>query len=317
MSIVIRRQIMTLVLSALCGLASYQPAWAGRNQDYNAEQFVSVLNGLGYPVALGTPLTDARVQQALRDFQLQYKLPVDGQMNFPSQDQAADTIRNLQRNLNLVLNLKTPLPLTQFYGPQTEEAVKLFQKQQKLPSTGIATLETRQKLAEAVKRLVALPAGAISQPPPTRPPDNPNPNSIDTPSSPSTASPTPSSAGEAYPKADFPALLQNLGYDIDLTRPLSDPPTQTAIRLFQNAYGLAINGQADRPTLQQAATVVKTLRNNLKLVLKLNLPVIAAYDADTIAAVKQFQSAQGLQVDGIATPTVRQKIDAQARQMIR
>jgi peptidoglycan hydrolase-like protein with peptidoglycan-binding domain len=312
MSIAVRRQIVTLGLSAVLGLAVYQPVWAARSLDYNAEQFVSVLNGLGYPVALGTPLNDARVQQAIRDFQVQYQLPVDGRINIPSQDLAADVVRNLQRHLNLVLKLKAPLPLTQFYGPQTEAAVKLFQQEYKLPATGIATLETRQKLAEVISRLsptaIATVPSTVERPPddPSMVPAKPSSMPLGTPAA---------TVGNIYEEAEFRLLLQNLGYDIDPSQPLTDVPTQRAIRSFQQTYALAITGQADQLTQERAAMVVRTIRNNLKITMNRNFAVTAAYDADTIAAVKQFQTKMGWRVDGIASPTVRKKLDAEAKRV--
>ncbi len=306
MSIAVRRKIVTLTLSAVWGLMTYQPAWAARNQDYNAEQFVSVLNGLGYPVALGMPLTDVRVQQAIRDFQVQYQLPVDGSINIPSQDLAADVVRNLQRHLNLVLKLKTPLPLTQFYGPQTEAAVKLFQQQYKLPATGVATLETRQKLAAIISQLSPLP---VATPTVKRPPDNPPPIAT-------TPLGTLVPAGSLYTTAEFRSLLQNLGYDIDPNQPLTDAPTQIAIRNFQQTYALVITGQADQLTQERAAVVVRTIRNNLKITVNRNFAVTAAYDADTIAALKQFQTKMGLRSDGIASPSVRKQLDAEAKRIV-
>jgi peptidoglycan hydrolase-like protein with peptidoglycan-binding domain len=313
MLITFRRQILALALGAALGLAN-QPAWAARNQDYNADQFVSVLNGLGYPVPLGSSLTNARVQQAIRDFQVQYQLPVDGSINVPSQDHAADLIRNLQRNLNLVLKLKTPLPLTQFYGPQTEEAVKLFQQQQKLPATGIATLETRQKLTEVIGRLSSPPVAIVPQKV-QRPSDNPDlPQSK--PAIPPVSLNQPVPQEEVYTDAEFRSLLQNLGYDIDPTKPLTDGPTRIAIQDFQKTYALAITGQADRFTQERAALVVRTIRNNLKITVNRNFAVTPDYDAATIAAVKQFQTKAGLNPTGIASPMVRRKLDAEAKRMV-
>ena len=307
MLIAIRRKIVTL--SVVLGLMSYQPAEAMRNQDYNAEQFVAVLNGLGYPVALGMPLSAAKVQQAIRDFQVQYRLPVDGNINIPSQDLAADVVRNLQRNLNLVLKLKTPLPLTQFYGSQTEAAVKLFQKQYKLPATGIATLETRQKLAELISHWSPEPIATV---PSTiqRPSNNPPPVAT------SQLSATSVSAGSIYTEAEFRLLLQNLGYDIDPSQPLTDAPTQTAIRNFQQTYALVTTGQADQLTQERAAVVVRIIRNNLKITVNRNFTVTSTYDADTIAALKQFQTKTGLRADGIASPKVRLKLDTEAKRMV-
>jgi peptidoglycan hydrolase-like protein with peptidoglycan-binding domain len=123
------------------------PALAQR-ADYTPSQFISVLNGLGYPVAVSDPIDAPNVRQAMRDFQLQFNLPVTGTMTAASQDRAASVVRSLQQGLNRSLKPATLLPGSQYYGTQTETLVKQFQERNRLPVTGIATMETRQRLAQ-------------------------------------------------------------------------------------------------------------------------------------------------------------------------
>jgi peptidoglycan hydrolase-like protein with peptidoglycan-binding domain len=287
------------IATVLIGTAlsvSVQPAWAVRSQDYAPEQFISVLNGFGYPVSLSAPLTDPIVQQAIRDFQAQNRLPVDGTLNPPTQDKAADLVRQLQSELNRVIQPSPQLPGSQFYGKQTESVVRLFQRQNGLPETGIATFETRQRISDILND--ATPRNPTT-PPTTRP-----------------ATPPPTSSvplGNLYNESEFRLVLRGLGYDIDPQRPLTDTPTVAAIRDFQQRYGLSVNGGADQPTQEKAAVIVRNLRFSLRVVLKSDLPIDRYYDTPTQEAVRAFQARVGLGVDGIATVRVRQRLDAEAK----
>ncbi len=287
--------IVTVLVSAAWVLGG-QSAGAVRSQNYTPDQFVSVLFGFGYPVTPGTPLIDLRVQQAIRDFQTQYRLPVDGTLNAPTQDKAASLVSDLQANLNRAMQPSPQLPGSQFYGTQTKNAVALFQRQNNLPETGIATLETYQRLQDIISDAIPLPG----QPTPIVP----------------TIPPVSSVAiGTLYNEPDFRAVLLGLGYDVNPNKPLNDGPAVRAIRDFQQRYGLSETGRADQPTQEKAAIVVRNLRNNLKTVLRNNLAIFPFYDDVTEASVRQFQTQAGLRVNGIATQTVRAQLDATARRV--
>jgi len=284
------------VLIGVAWMAGGQSAWAVRSQNYTPDQFVSVLVGLGYPVNPGAPLVDVRIQQAIRDFQTQYRLPVDGTLNTPTQDKAASLISDLQTSLNRVVQPSPQLPASQFYGAQTKNAVALFQRQNNLPETGIATLETYQKIRDIVSDAIPLPG----QPTPIEP----------------TVPPVSSVAiGALYSETDFRSVLLGLGYEVNPGRPLSDAPSIRAIRDFQQRYGLSETGRADQPTQETGASVVRNLRNNLKLVLRNNLSIVLFYDNATEISVRQFQTQAGLRVDGVATQAVRAQLDAAARRV--
>jgi peptidoglycan hydrolase-like protein with peptidoglycan-binding domain len=287
------------IATVLIGTAlsvSVQPAWAVRSQDYAPEQFISVLNGFGYPVSLSAPLSDPIVQQAIRDFQAQNRLPIDGTLNPPTQDKAADLVRQLQNSLNRVVQPSPQLPRSQFYGKQTESVVRLFQRQNGLPETGIATFETRQRISDILND--ATPRDPATPP---RTPTTPPTSSIP--------------LGNLYNETEFRLVLRGLGYDINPQRPLTDSPAVLAIRDFQQRYGLSVNGGADQPTQEKAAAIVRNLRFSLRVVLKRDLPVDRYYDTPTQDAVRAFQSQFGLGVDGTATVSVRRRLDAEAKRV--
>jgi peptidoglycan hydrolase-like protein with peptidoglycan-binding domain len=123
---------------------------------YSLSQFKAVLNGLGYklgPNGLGgnySDTLDPYTQAAIQEFQIQYHLPVTKVLDSATQAKARQLIRNLQHSLNLIVNAQ--LPINEFYGARTVQAVMLFQQQHNLPVTGVANLSVRQQLDEAVKQ---------------------------------------------------------------------------------------------------------------------------------------------------------------------
>jgi len=142
-----------VTLSLAISLFDYAPALALRSRNYTKSEFRTLLRSLGYPVELGETLNDTASKRAIREFQEQNKLSVDGTANSQTQDLAADLIVNLQNSLNVVVQPDPPLPNNEFYGHRTEAAIREFQRRFLLPETGIATLEVRQKLNQEAKKV--------------------------------------------------------------------------------------------------------------------------------------------------------------------
>ncbi len=142
-----------VILAGTASLANYQTALAARNRDYSPREFRSLLHYLGYNVVLGDSLNDEVTERAIRQFQQRYNLNVDGRANPQTQNLAADLMRDLQASLNLVLKPEPPLPQNQFYGIGTIDSVRHFQKKVLLPETGIANLDTRERLFQEWKKI--------------------------------------------------------------------------------------------------------------------------------------------------------------------
>lgn len=281
-------KISSVLTASVAAIVIAHPAFAARSRDYTQAEFVSFLNGFGYPVALDASLSDPRVQQSIRDFQVQYNLPVDGTLNPPTQDKAADLVRELQLNLNRLVKPNPQLPGTQVYGKQTDAAVRSFQRQQRLPETGIATLETRRRISSLIGSQVNRPDDSA----PTTPP-----------------------VGSLYTEAQFKSLLIGFAYDINTQRPLSDEPAVRAIREIQQLYGLSETGQADQKTQETVARVMRNLRNGLRVVLRSDLPITQFYDGNVAAAIRQFQTRYGLPANGRANLALRSLVDSEARRI--
>jgi peptidoglycan hydrolase-like protein with peptidoglycan-binding domain len=338
-----------LISLAAIGLWT-MPAMAQR-ADYTPSQFISVLNGLGYPVAVSDPIDAPNVSQAIRDFQLQFNLPVTGTITAIGQDRAAALVKLLQQSLNRSLKPATLLPGSQYYGTQTETLVKVFQERNRLPVTGIATLETRRRLGEELQAAV----GESAAPQITQPLISPNgssiippmPNSPPTLGAPQMSGPmsgpsilppiktqppaglsvapvipvVPPTAnvkfGTLYTEPEMRRILQGIGYDIDPKRFLADASAIVAIQDFQARYGLSLTGAADQPTQEMARKILRGLQYNLGLALDRRLPLNEFYDDTTESAVREFQQRRQMRVDGLATLSVRRAIEVVAKQRIR
>ncbi|MBE9007301.1 peptidoglycan-binding protein [Fortiea sp. LEGE XX443] len=136
---------------------------------YTNAQFRSILFGLGYlaqdfaAVAKGfpvtkdnSPLTAIKTIQAVKNFQADYGLQVDGVVGPKTMAKAEEVMRILQYELNVVV--KADLPKDHpFYGPKTLAGVKKFAAQysadNNLHMAGVATLEIRKNLDRVAKEL--------------------------------------------------------------------------------------------------------------------------------------------------------------------
>ena len=179
-----------VVLTAACiTLVSYESVIAAPVVNYQPGELRSALIGLGYDIpATGEKLTDEATRQAIRNLQKRYKLKVDGIVGDRTRDLLATLVSNLQGSLNLVVKSDPPLPGNQYYGAQTKAAVQTFQKQFKLPITGIANVEIRARLDQEAKRVLG--KVPLISPSPTVSPISPAPTDSPSP----TVSPTTSPA---------------------------------------------------------------------------------------------------------------------------
>ncbi|BAY63407.1 peptidoglycan-binding domain 1 [Calothrix brevissima NIES-22] len=190
-------------------VVSSSASFAARQRNYTPQEFRSVLHGLGYKITVNnSPLTDNEAKQAIREFQKGYKLGVDGVAGPKTQDWAAQIVQILQANLNVVLKPTKPLPRDQFYGTQTEAAVKEAQKKFQLQETGIADLAFRQKLNAEAKSAIGgsqpkpsptPTAKPTTKPRTTTPSPSPSPSATPSPSPSATPSPSPSATPSPTP----------------------------------------------------------------------------------------------------------------------
>lgn len=126
----------------------------------------------------------------------------------------------------------------------------------------------------------------------------------------------------AYSLTQFKEVLDGLGfnlgpnglngnYDANL-----DVYTQGAIREFQAQYNLTATGRLDTATEAKAGQIVRNLQYSLNLVIDAKLPVTEFYGPLTLRAMKSFQQRFGLPATGIASLSVRKKLDEEAKKRL-
>ncbi len=174
-------------------LAVSSTVMAARERNYTPREFRSVLYGLGYDVKISdAPLMDAQTKKAIRAFQRGYNISVDGIAGPQTQNLAANIVRSLKYNLNLVVNPNPKLTLNQFYELRAQEVVKNYQKQLQVEQTGIANLVLRQELNQKAKQ-------NSPQPEPTS-----TPQSTPTPETTPEPTPSPTATPEVTPTPVIP-----------------------------------------------------------------------------------------------------------------
>jgi hypothetical protein len=130
--------------------------------NYTSAQIRSILNGWGhrtktaadgsnFPISDdNSPLTDALTVEAIKKFQREYGLKVDGIVGPITKNKAAEVVSGLQLELNKCVN--GAIPENQpFYGPVTVAAVKKLEAKLKLAQDGVASNSLRVKLYDLFK----------------------------------------------------------------------------------------------------------------------------------------------------------------------
>jgi peptidoglycan hydrolase-like protein with peptidoglycan-binding domain len=85
--------------------------------------------------------------------------------------------------------------------------------------------------------------------------------------------------------------------------------TQTAVKNYQSANGLTVDGLAGAKTLSSIKTKVSNIQTKLKNLGYYSGTVDGVYGSGTTTAVKNYQKAKGLTVDGIAGTKTLSKLN--------
>ncbi|AFY44603.1 peptidoglycan-binding protein [Nostoc sp. PCC 7107] len=122
-----------------------------------------------------------------------------------------------------------------------------------------------------------------------------------------------------YTPQELRAVLHGLGYKVKVSNtPLTDEETKKAIRDFQKGYKLGVDGIAGPKTQDFAGNIVEILQANLNVVLKPNppLPRDQFFGPRTEQLIKEYQKKNQLSETGIANLALRQKLNADAREIV-
>lgn len=95
--------------------------------------------------------------------------------------------------------------------------------------------------------------------------------------------------------------------------PSLDDYTRAAILQYQLDNNMAATGNDGAELRSAIEKTVRILQNNLKIVLKTDIELTGNYRRNTYNAVKTYQRTRTLPITGIATITVRRRLNDEAR----
>lgn len=130
--------------------------------NYKNSEIRSILNGLGYRSRINSndpnfpisqdesDLTDQATQKAIKKFQVDYDLTVDGIVGSETNNKMQEEMNSIHQELNQLLG--TSISQDQpFYGQLTINTVQQFQRNYTNPFDGLASLAVREQLYTIVK----------------------------------------------------------------------------------------------------------------------------------------------------------------------
>ncbi|MER3433702.1 MAG: hypothetical protein C4288_09760 [Leptolyngbya sp. ERB_1_1] len=110
-------------------------------------------------------------------------------------------------------------------------------------------------------------------------------------------------------------ILGAIDCDVTSLRQLAniEDYTRAAILQYQIDNSMAATGNDGAELRSAIEKTVRILQDNLKKVLQISIPLSGNYRRETYAAVKSYQRSRGFPVTGIATITVRRRLNDEAR----
>lgn len=119
----------------------------------NYREMAKILVGLGYLADMNAANNDQQWQAAIKKFQSDHHSLPDGNYGPETQVALAKVMREIQKNLNILINAQIP-DNQPFYGPKTRSNVSLFQEKYNLGGTlGVADEKVRAELTRQVNAL--------------------------------------------------------------------------------------------------------------------------------------------------------------------
>ena len=120
-----------------------------------------------------------------------------------------------------------------------------------------------------------------------------------------------------YTPEEYCQALLGLGYLIPAScADVEEPLVRQSTLEFEQDYNLPPDGNPDPRTQDMLAKVVRTLRDNLKIVVGSSLSMSQYYDAELEVEVVRFQESFNLPATGIASQIVRERLNREATELM-
>lgn len=232
------------------------------------------LIGLGYLTGSADGSFGPGTEKAVRKFQAEYGLAVDGSAGNATQTAVRNAVVRLQVELKrLGFN---PGSADGYFGSKTRSALKAYQSARGLKVTGVADQATWSKINAESGGMLA-----------------------------GTTVPRGSSGTQV--KYLQQALI-GFGFLSGSADGKYGAQTTEAVRQFQSAYGLSVDGSAGPDTMTSLRNATSTLQSDLSRKGWYTSAIDGIYGNGTRSAVKAYQQYVGLSATGIAGSKTMQKL---------
>lgn len=229
------------------------------------------LIGLGFLEGDADGSFGGKTRAAVREFQTEYGLEPDGNAGNATQTALRNAIVRLQVELKNAGY--APGSADGHFGSKTRKALEKYQRDHDLEVTGTADRATRKVMD---RESGGIRGGAAAR--------------------------------SAQQVEQLQKALIGLGYLDDEADGVYGARTRAAVRSFQDAYGLGVDGIAGPDTMTALKNAVTALQSDLSRRGFYNGTVDSSYGKGTKAAVKAYQQHVGLSGTGIAGPGTMEKL---------
>lgn len=232
------------------------------------------LQGLGFLSDTADGKFGPKTQEAVIDFQSAYGLTADGAAGEVTQTAIRNAVVRLQVELK---NLGyAPGTADGHFGAKTRAAVKALQKDAGLSQTGIADKETWNAINSRCDGMKATPGLR---------------------------------KGSTGTQVRYmQQALIGLGFLNGTADGAYGPKTEEAVRKYQKAYGLGVDGSAGINTMTSLRNTVITLQSDLARKGYTSGKINGVFGNGTVSAVKAYQRSVGISADGVAGPNTMKKL---------
>lgn len=263
---------LILVITAVPGVSAAALKHGSRGTEVKRLQ--KNLIGLGYLDGEADGSFGSGTRRAVERFQSDFGLMVDGSAGTATQTAVRNAVVRLQVELEKLGY--APGGADGSFGAKTMNALLAFQKDNSLSRTGVADRETWAAIN-------ALSGGMR--------------------------------ADQAVKKGSFGTQVKRLQKGLIGLGFLSDTAdghygalTQEAVRRFQQAYGLTVDGSAGRNTMTALKNAVVALQSDLTRKGYSTGTIDGIYGSGTKSAVKAYQRDCGIDANGVAGPSTMKKL---------
>ena len=262
--------MMVFVVLPMASAATYKQGSSGEKVRDIQENLI----GLGYLEDDADGDFGPRTTEAVKAFQADFGLAVDGSAGKATQTALRNAVVRVQVELKKLGY--DPGGADGHFGPRTASAVKAFQKKLGLKQTGTADAATRKAIDDrsgGMQSGTAIPRGS-------------------------------SGTQVKY----LQQALTGLGFSAGTVDGHYGSMTEAAVREFQDAYGLTVDGKAGRLTMTALKNTVVALQSDLARKGYESGTINGVYGNGTKSAVKSYQKYHGFTVSGVAGPTTMRNL---------